>query len=125
MAATTDLSNLWWPKFEGLYAELVSLMTDVALRDADDVVSLLRRQSSWLQKGLEGFKPPADQSRALLQKGGQLALDDGKKFPIKTDFFPAAWALSKHLVTLRLLPYGFSVGLLLIKTVVQFVLYRI
>ena len=100
MSGVSDSSSLWWPKFDGLYGELIEYITDTTPDAVGKIASLMQRQSHWLQQGVEGFKFPADQANSLLQKDSQLLLDGGKKLPIKTELRSAALALSKHLVLL-------------------------
>ena len=91
--------DLWWPPFEDLYAALQEYRASGSPGEDPHLEQLLSRSTSWLQRGLKGFEPPAAEALAMLQQGGRLKLRHGSALPIKTDFQAAALSFSQLMVS--------------------------
>ena len=98
MAGSKDIQGLWWPKFESLYEGLREVSVSPSLRATDQLNRLLQASQAWLRQGVQGFKPPTEEARAVLEKESHMFLANGKKLPFMAELRAAAVALSRYLV---------------------------
>ena len=103
MSANKDFQSLWWPKFDNLYEALRQSSASASSAAHVSLGSSLQEAQVWLQLGLQGFKPPAQEARAYLENEAHWFVANGKKLPIRAELRTSAVLLSNYLVKLTCL----------------------
>lgn len=93
-----DAADLYWPPFRSLYDRLEAIKLEPEAVEAASLKSSLQEYSSWLAKGLGGFKKPNDRSRKALDTESHLSVGS-QKLPVETGLRSAALATSRALVS--------------------------
>ena len=96
-----DAADLYWPPFGALYDRLEAIKLDPEAVEASSLKSTLQEYSSWLAKGLRGFKKPSDASKRALETETHLIVGP-QKLPVEAGLRGAAFTTSRALVSCSL-----------------------